>query len=490
MQRTLSTVKSLLKHLLAILTIALTTGMLYVLRNVLDTPLVALLFLLPVGLCTALWGLGPGILAGLSAFLAFNYFFIQPYYTFGVHQTGDLIVLMVFLIVAGVISQLVGQAQAGLAAATAREREATKLYELSTALAGLQDDQAIAQTIASQALQTFRAERIELHVTGQDHRPQLELCLPVDTQPPSRQTESTIPLQTARGQLGEIRLWRSKPPFQPSEVRLLKTFASQGAIALERAWLTQAETHSKLLEESDRLKSVLLSSVSHELRTPLATIKAAITSLRSGEVSWKSSAREDLLAAVDDEADHLNHLVGNLLDMSRIESGALNPKREWNLISEIVGSVISRMRRLLDGRQLEIDIPDTLPLVPVDYVQMEQVFTNLISNSLKYAPAKSTIQIRAALEKDAAIRVQVKNQGPPVPEEHLERIFDKFYRVTSADRVTGTGLGLSICKGIIEAHDGRIWAENDSDGFAFNFTIPLRWDGAPPPRPPKESDTA
>jgi two-component system sensor histidine kinase KdpD len=298
-----------------------------------------------------------------------------------------------------------------------------------------------------------------------------------------------VPIQTARGLLGDIRVWRARPLIQPSEERLLKTFASQGAIALERAWLTQAETHAQVLEESDRLKSALLSSVSHELRTPLATIKAAITSLRSGEVQWKSSAREDLLAAVDDEADHLNRLVGNLLDMSRIESGALNPKRQWNLIGEIVGGVIARMRQPLEGHRLEIDIPDTLPLVAVDYVQMEQVFTNLISNSLKYAPANTTICVRAYQENDSHLHVQVSNQGPPVPEEHLERIFDKFYRVTAADRVTGTGLGLSICKGIIEAHDGRIWAENLSDGFAFNFTIPLHWDGAPPPQPPAESET-
>lgn len=475
---------------MAVFVMGITTGILYALRHNLDTPLIALLYLLPVGLSTAFWGLGPGILAALIAFLSFNYFFIQPYYTFVVHRTGDLIVLLVFLIIAVVISQLVGRAQAGLAAAMAREREATKLYELSTALAGLQDDQAIARILAEQTLQMFRPERIELRVFGQADKTTLELILPPDAPAPSRQPEWQVLLQTARGSPGEIRLWEGRFPIQPSEERLLKTFASQGAMALERAWLTQAETHARVLEESDRLKSALLSSVSHELRTPLSTIKAAITSLRSGEVGWKSSAREDLLAAVDDEADHLNRLVGNLLDMSRIESGALKPKRQWNLIGEILGSVISRMRRPLEGHRLEIDIPDDLPLAPVDYVQMEQVFTNLISNSLKYAPPGTTICVRASRENDSVIHVRVSNQGPPVPEEHLDRIFDKFYRVTAADRVTGTGLGLSICKGIIEAHDGRIWAENLPDGFAFNFTIPLRWDGAPPPQPPAESETA
>jgi two-component system sensor histidine kinase KdpD len=137
---------------------------------------------------------------------------------------------------------------------------------------------------------------------------------------------------------------------------------------------------------------------------------------------------------------------------------------------------------------LEIDVPDDLPLVPVDYVQMEQVFANLISNSVKYAPANTLICIAAQVERET-VRVQVRNEGPPVPAEHLERIFDKFYRVTASDRVTGTGLGLSICKGIIQAHGGRIWAENLPSGFAFNFTLPLIWEGAPPPKFPLDSET-
>lgn len=478
----------LLQYVLALLTIAVTTVLLNFLRDVLDTPLVALLFLLPVGLSTAYWGLGPGIIAALVAFLTFNYFFIQPYFTFAVHRTGDLLVLTVFFVVAAVISQLVGQARSGLAAATAREREATQLYEVSTALAGLQHDQAIAQILAERAMQAFRLERIELSVAAKPPGDAFELSLPAGT-PAPRQPERIAPLETARGRLGEIRLWRLEPLAQPVEERMLRIFASQGAMALERAWLGQAETRARVLEESDRLKSALLSSVSHELRTPLATIKAAVSSLRGGQVPWKSDAREDLLAAVDDETDHLNRLVGNLLDMSRIEAGALKPQRQWNLISEIAGGVLARLRQAAQSHRLVIDISEDLPLVPVDYVQMEQVFTNLVSNSLKYAPPDTTIQISARKQDASTVIVQVSNQGPHVPEEHLDRIFDKFYRVTAADRVTGTGLGLSICKGIIEAHGGRIWAENLPDGFAFNFTLPLLWEGTAPPQLPVEPET-
>ncbi len=471
------------RYFLSFLLIAFITAIFFALRNVLDTTLIALLYLIPLGMITASWGLGPGITSALITFLTFNYFFIRPYYTLTVHRPTDVVILVVFLVVAVVISQLVGRAQAGLTAATAREREATQLYELSTALTGLHDDRAIAQILAKQVHAVAEGEYVELNVTGTRsfayHFPEAD--------PPARPANLIVPIESARGVLGEIRLWRAAPAISSSERRLFQTFASQGALALERAWLAQAESRARVLEESDQLKSAILSSVSHELRTPLSTIKAAASSLRGREVHWDSPARLELIAAIDDEADHLNMLVGNLLDMSRIESGALKPKREWNILSEIVGSVLGRMKHLAMEHKLEIDVPESLPLVPVDYVQMEQVFTNLVSNSLKYAPVNTVVCIRAQVE-DEAIHVQVSNQGPQVPPQDLERIFDKFYRITAADRVTGTGLGLSICRGIVEAHGGHIWAENLPDGLAFNFTLPLIWDGVKPPHIPTDAE--
>ncbi len=472
------------QYLLAFLLIAVVTALFFILRDALDTTLIALLYLIPLGIITARWGLASGITSALVTFFVLNYFFIQPYYTLAVHRPTDVVILIIFLIVAIVISQLVGRAQAGLAAATAREREATQLYELSTSLAGLPNDYAIAQILAKQVHAIAKGEYVELNVSGARG---FNFRLP-ERNPPSRPPELIVPIEAARGVLGEIRLWRSQPAISSSEKRLFQTFASQGALALERARLAQAESRAQVLEESDQLKSAILSSVSHELRTPLSTIKAAASSLRGKEVNWDSPARTELVAAIDDEADHLNMLVGNLLDMSRIESGALKPKREWNILPEIIGSVLTRMKHLTVEHKLKIDVPESLPLIPVDYVQMEQVFTNLVSNSLKYAPANTMVNIRAQVEGET-VHVQVNNQGPQVPSEHLERIFDKFYRITAADRVTGTGLGLSICKGIIEAHGGRIWAENVSDGLAFNFTLPLTWDGAPPPQLPIEPET-
>ncbi|MHB8778481.1 MAG: ATP-binding protein [Anaerolineales bacterium] len=472
------------QYLLAIGFIAPVTAILFSLREALDTTLVALLYLIPLGLITAYWGLGPGITSALVTFLTFNYFFIKPYYTFAVHRSTDIVILIIFLIVAIVISQLVGRMQSGLVAATAHEREATQLYELSTALAGLQDGLTIAKILAKQVQDVSQGETVELDITGTQS---FAFRLPESNQP-TRPPEWVVPIQVVRGILGEIRLWRAAPALTSSEKRLLQTFANQGALALERARLAQAESRARVLEESDRLKSAILSSVSHELRTPLSTIKAAASSLRSNDVNWDSAARPELIAAIDDEADHLNMLVGNLLDMSRIESGVLKPKREWNILSEIVGSVLARMKHLAEEHRIEVDMPESLPLIPVDYVQMEQVFTNLVSNSVKYAPEKSMIRMRAFVEGDS-IHAVVSNQGPQVPQEHLERIFDKFFRITAADRVTGTGLGLSICKGIIEAHGGRLWAENIPDGLAFNFTLPLLWEGVSPPKLPMDTET-
>ena len=204
-------------------------------------------------------------------------------------------------------------------------------------------------------------------------------------------------------------------------------------------------------------------------------------------MEWDTTARTDLLATVEEETDQLNLLVGNLLDMSRIEAGALLPKKQWNSISEIISGVVTRLAAQVQKHDLVLDLPGTLSLVATDYVMMEQVFTNLISNSVKYAPPGTPIVIKARNELDALL-IQVINQSPPVPEEHLEHIFDKFFRITKSDKVTGTGLGLSICKGIIEAHGGKIWAENTPGGFCFNISLPLTLDGLLPSIPEDASN--
>jgi two-component system sensor histidine kinase KdpD len=471
-----------LEYLLAVLVTGLFTLIFLPFRSEggQDHTILSLIYLLPVVLSSVLWGLGPGALAAVASFLALNYFFIPPFYTLLVHRTQDLLVLIVFLGVSITVGQLVGRVSKSLAETTAREHEAIHLYDLTIHLAGLQDEQEIVSTLAEQTLIAFRAGRVDVLVEAHGNIPVHHVRLEDRSQPSQQLGENPsfiTPLQSARGFLGEIKIWREPSALTQAEERILNTFASQGVSALERVRLSQAASRARLLEESDRFKSSLLSSVSHELRTPLATIKAAVTSLRSETVEWDTDARTDLLAVVEEETDHLNQLVGNLLNMSRIEAGALKPQRSWNSLADVVTSAIERMRQQTEKHRLEVAVSADLPLVPIDYFQIEQVFINLISNSIKYSAEGTTIRLEAHPVKGDLLQVTVRNQGPNVPAEHLERIFDKFYRVTAADRVTGAGLGLSICKGIVEAHGGHIWAENLPQGFAFNFTLPLSVEG-------------
>lgn len=465
-------------YLGTVIIIVAVTALLKVVEDALAIQIIALIYLLPILVCTVFWGLTSGILAGLLAFLTFNYFFIQPYYTLMVHQTQDLITLIIFLIVAVVLSQFVGQAREAVRLAKKREWEATRMYELISALAGLTDFHSIMNVLAEKLIETFHFNQVEVRVTERVKNKLLIVRKP-DNGESLTTHDLVVSMYTARNTEGEIRLWFDQNELTLEETRLLAALSNQGALAIERIYLYQSENIARLLEESDRIKTSLLNSVSHELRSPLAAIKASASSLRSGAVEWDSAARNELLATVEEETDQLNLLVGNLLDMSRIEAGALNPKTQWNSIVEIIKSVSTKMRNQLVQHPVEYNIEKDLPLLPTDFVMMGQVFTNLFSNSIKYAPPGTPIKISASQE-DANVLVKVINQSPQVEEEHLEHIFDKFFRVTEADKVTGTGLGLSICKGIVEAHGGRIWAENQRDGFAFIISLPVTLDGSLP----------
>ena len=327
----------LVEYVLALLLVGLTTGVLHLFGSVLDAQIATVGYLVPVVISTLVWGLGPGIVAAIAAFFAFNYFFIEPRFTLSVTRSQDLLVLVAFLAVAAVLNQLLGRTRSALNAAQAREHEAMRLYEFSTALARQQTDESIAHTVAQYALETFQADQVEVLVEASGDQAPSSVCLPPDrSAAPDGPPTSVAPLLTAGGLQGEIRLWLDRTALTPAEDRLLRTFATQSALALERSRLARSETRAHVAEESDRLKTALLSSVSHELRTPLAAIKAAVTSLRSGAVERQSIAREELLATIEEETDQLNTLVGNLLDMSRIEAGVLKPQRSgtiWKRLS-------------------------------------------------------------------------------------------------------------------------------------------------------------
>lgn len=463
------------QHLVAILLPAILTWVLLQIDNLLDIQIIVLLYLIPVILSTYIGGLTPGILAGIISFLAFDYFFIPPYYALLVHKSSDLITLFIFLVMAVIISQLIGQARNGMQIAKKREMETRRIYELMAALFNCKDCEEISSMLLAHISSSAEYKKVCVKVFEPDDRVTTFEKAASDFEQ-LNSPDMIIPMQSSHRLEGEIHLWGSNKLLPRENLRLLNAFGNQGAQALERIHLTQAESLSKVLAESDRVKTSILNSVSHELRSPLAAIKASISSLRNGNVELGPDAQQELLATIDEETDQLNALVGNLLDMSRIESGSLRPKIHWESISEIVNSTAKKMRNHLQEHSLVFEFSKSVDLVPCDYVMIGQVFTNLISNSIKYSPVNSSIVIRT-MRKGDELWVEIINQSPHIPQDSLPRIFEKFYRITDSDRITGTGLGLSICKGIIEAHGGRIWAENRPEGFTFIFSLPINLSG-------------
>jgi two-component system sensor histidine kinase KdpD len=254
------------------------------------------------------------------------------------------------------------------------------------------------------------------------------------------------------------------------------TFVDQATSMIERARLRQESLQIEVLQRTDALRAALLSSISHDLRTPLASIKASASSLLQEDVRWSDEERRSFAMAIEREADRLNRLVANLLDMSRIEGGALKPEKEWYPIDELIHDVLGNMQPLLRDREVQTDIPDDLPPVQLDYLEIEQVLTNLIENAVYYTPSDSPIHVSVHIEEDQMV-ISVADRGPGIPPSDLEHIFDKFYRVSgrTSERQKGSGLGLAVSRGLIEAHGGHIWAENrEGGGAVFRFTLPLR----------------
>jgi two-component system sensor histidine kinase KdpD len=467
--------KTIAYYLLSILVSVLWTMVLIQFRENINPHTIAMLYLIPVLTNTALWGLGPGVTTASLAFLAFNYYFLPPYHSFTVHQWQDIFILLVFLIISFVISNLIGRSKKSLAKAVQREQELRILYDHSMALSRVFTLESIAQVITDHSQQTFHAEYVELFLQPEIAQSKVLVSTPSDSPPPVNKPDKIVALLSNQQLWGEIRLWRALQEFIPSEERLLQTLAAQAALALERSALREAQNRAEILEKSDQLKSALLNSVSHELRTPLASIKAAVSGLLNQEINWKPTDQQELLSVIDEETDHLNRLVGNLLDMSRLEAGALKPERKWNDLNEIIQQALKDSRRILKDFKIKLDLPEDLPLFLVDYLQFEHVFVNLLSNSAKYSPPGTEIGIKANFHLQEGLHLYVTNKGPQVPEGELKQIFDKFHRLANFNRVSGTGLGLSICKGIIEAHNGQISAENRTNGLAFHIWLPPQY---------------
>lgn len=461
----------LFQSVIAAVVIATATLLLSVLQSQLTTPIIALLYLLPVLILSTRWGLAAGIVASIGAFVCFNYFFIPPYYTLFVHQTQDVIVLLVFLTVSIVTSELIGRVQSSLAEAQAREREVIHLYELSATLAGVRQPEEIGRILLKKISEILQPSGVQIILkTSAD---QTSVSQASDGALPAGAPAYGIPLVTSRDQWGEIRLWQGDNTLNETEIRLLHAFAGQAALALERAALIETETRTTILEESDQFKSVLLSSVSHDLRTPLASITGALSSLDRDSAYLDDAARHELIGTAFEQAQRLNRLVGNLLDMTRLEATMLRPALEPVDVEELVGVALQEMETGLAQRQLVLNIPAGLAPVPIDLVLMSRVLVNILDNAVKYSSMGTTIKIDAR-QTDMMLEIVVSDEGIGIPASSLDHIFDKFYRVRRRNGVGGTGLGLSISRGFTEMHGGHIRAENRVEGGArITITLPL-----------------
>jgi two-component system sensor histidine kinase KdpD len=482
---------------------------------------VIMLFLLGVLAVARQGGRGPSALAAVLSVLSFNFFFVHPRLTLAIGEARYLITFTVMLLVGLVVSNFTIRLRQQAAAAGERERRTAALYALSRELASTRGLDSLLLVAARHVATVFGCRALillpqpdgRLLPWGGEAGPELatppvaafapdaaELAAARQAferrSPAGRSTPVApdaaalyLPLlgsQAIVGVLG-VRLADRGRPLSPDQQRLLDTFASQTALAVERATLARAAAQAMVAAETERLRAALLSSVSHDLRTPLAIIAGALDNLAQHGDSLDPQARRELAQAAAVETHRLNRLLGNLLEMTRLEGGAVRVRKEWQPLEEVVGVAVARAAGdegaggLPGDHPLSIELPPDLPLIPLDGALIEQVLVNLLENAAGHTLPGTPIVLRAR-QTPGAVEVEVADRGPGLaPGEEL-RVFEKFYRGGAEGGRGNVGLGLAICKGMVEAHGGRIWAENrPGGGAAFRFTLPL--EGDPPVLP-------
>jgi two-component system sensor histidine kinase KdpD len=432
-----------------------------------------------------------------------DFFFVPPFFSFSVSDLQHVVMFAVMFVVALVVSSLTQRIRDQASAARQREQRTASLYGMTRELARTPMTKNLAQVAARHLAELFDAHVAVLlsspdgslvnAATGDrtfepdekergviewvwSHDKPAGLC--TDTLPSS--SALYVPLRETRGKVGVLAVRpEDRHRFvDPEQRALLDLFATQVASALERARLGEEAPRAQVQMQAERLRSSLLSSVSHDLRTPLAVITGAASALAEPSSEPTPEARRELSQTIHEEAQRLNRLVRNLLDMTKITSGAMKVAKTWQPLEEVLGAVLDRMNEALAGRPVDVRLPKDLPPVPIDAILIEQVLINILENAAKYTPKGSGLEISAE-KTDGVVVVAVADRGPGVPREHLEEIFEKFYRLPQEGDGGGAGLGLAICRGIVEAHGGRIWAENrDGGGAVFRFSIPI--EGTPP----------
>lgn len=464
---------------------------------------VVMAYLLGVVLVAMRYGYGPSIVAAILGVLSLNFFFVPPYLTLSVADPRHIVTFAVMFVVALVISRLTKRIRDQAETARQRERRSGRLYAMSRELAGAVSMSELRRIAARHVGEAFDAE---IRILLPDEQGGFRFTGPQDASfeldgndrgtvewvwlhgKPAGLGTDTLPSASARflllrggrskvGVLG-VKPRRPRDLVDPEQRQLLETFAAQVASAVERVCLAEEARRAEIEMATERLRSSLLSSVSHDLRTPLGVITGATSTLLQDDATLSVEARRDLLETAHEEAEHLNRLVRNLLDMTRLASGAICPKREWHPLDEVIGVAFERFESRLHGRKVSVTLPPDLPPVQLDDVLVGQVFINLLENALKYTPPDSPIDIVAAAVP-GAVEIDVADRGPGVPAAEGEHVFEKFYRLKRDGSHGGAGLGLAICRGFIEAHGGRIWVEErEGGGSRFRFTLPI--EEAPP----------
>jgi two-component system sensor histidine kinase KdpD len=458
---------------------------------------VDLVFLTAVVSVAARFGLWPSLLASVAASLCYNFFFLPPVYTFTITDPTNVAAFFFFMVIALLVSNVAARVRTQADTAIGRVRTTESLYAFSRKLAGTATLDDVLWATAYQTALMLKVRvvlllpeegviTVKAGYPPEDQLDQADLAAANwawgNDRPAGRGSDTLpgakrlfLPMRTGRGAIGVIGIDddRTGPLLTPDQRRLLDALVDQGALAIERVLLVEDMDRVRRNVESDRLRGALLTSISHDLKTPLASVIGAASTMRDLGDGLDDTQKRDLLATVIDESERLNRFIANLLDMTKLESGAIVPNTAPHDVSEIVGSALRRAGKILGHHKVSLELSPDLPMLELDAVLFEQVLFNLLDNAAKYAPAGTTISIRGARD-GGRVLLQVMDEGDGIPPEELESVFDKFYRVQKGDHVRpGTGLGLAISRGFVEAMRGTISAANRADRSGAVITIRL-----------------
>jgi len=476
--------------------IALVTAASALVRARLDPANLTMLYLLGVVIIALQWGRGPAILGATLGVVAYDFFFVPPRFSFAVSNTQYLLTFAGLLVVGMVISSLAGRAREQAQAARQREGATAALYALSGDLAAATSLETIALAVARHTAAIFSREvAVLLPMEGRLQPIYQAPGFPLDgnelavatwvyehgeiagygTDTLPAASARYIPLKTAQAVRGvlAVRPAIAAEPLTPDQRNLALAFANQAALAIERTQLAGVARRVEVLRETEKLQAALLDSISHDLRTPLASITGALSSLADAGTVLNDAQRRELLETAREQAEQMNRLVGNLLEMTRLEAGGLRLRLAPTDVQELIGAVVGQFTDAFRGHEVAIETAPDLPAVPMDFVLVAQALGNVVDNAVKYSPPGTPIEIQARLA-GRELQIQIADRGPGIPPGELERIFDKFHRIRRPRDAGGVGLGLAISAGIAELHKGRIWAENRAGGgTTVTFAVPV-----------------